>query len=170
MNSAGKIVSLDAISALSTDLKKQGKKIVTTNGAFDLLHIGHTRSLEQSKSWGDVLIVGINSDASVKQYKSLERPIIPEAERAEMVAALACVDYVVIFGDERPMRFLEAVQPHIHTKGGDYDMEELHETKLIRSFGGEIRRTNSVKSTTGIIERILAIYGRMPAEGKEGIR
>ncbi len=158
-------MSLDQLPALVAELKSSGKKIVTTNGAFDLLHIGHTRALQKSKSLGDILIVGVNSDASVKQYKSPRRPIIPERERAEMLAALSCVDYVVLFEEDTPLRFLEAAKPDIHTKGGDYDPEQLKETELIRRQGGVIFKTESIGgSSTGIIERILGIYGSIPPE------
>lgn len=158
MNTIQKIVTLQELEVIVTGLKKEGKKIVTTNGAFDLFHVGHKKVLEESKSFGDVLIVGVNSDASVKQYKSNKRPIIPEDERAEIVAALACVDYVLIFEDLRPIKFLEIVKPDIHTKGGEYDVEKLHETEIIRQNGGVIIKTKSVKlTTTEIIEKIKKI-------------
>lgn len=155
MNTVQKIVTLQELEAIVERIKEKGKKIVTTNGAFDLFHAGHKKALEESKSFGDVLIVGVNSDASVKQYKSDKRPIIPERERAEIVAALACVDYVTIFEDLRPIKFLETVKPKIHTKGGEYDLEKLHETKLVRQNGGVIIKTKDVKpTTTEIIEKI----------------
>lgn len=160
MNSP-KIVSLDALPALVSDLKKAGKKIVTTNGAFDLLHIGHVRGLEESKRQGDVLIVGVNSDASIKKNKSPLRPIISEIQRAEMLAALSCVDYVVIFQEERPLNLLDVVRPHTHTKGGEYDPEKLHETEFLRKQGTHIvSNGDKIESTTNIIERILSRYGK----------
>ena len=158
------IISISELDALVTSLRRGGKTIVTTNGAFDMLHIGHLRALKKSKTFGDVLIVGVNSDLSVKDYKSPDRPIIPEDERAELVAALACVDYVVIFNERDPLRFLGIVKPDVHTKGGDYDPEKLLETVLIRENGGRIEKTDTIKSTTGIIGRILEIYGKVLAE------
>jgi rfaE bifunctional protein nucleotidyltransferase chain/domain len=158
MSTAQKIVTLQELEVIVAGLRKEDKKIVTTNGAFDLFHVGHKKMLEESKSLGDVLIVGINSDASVKQLKSDSRPIIPETQRAEIVAALACVDYVTIFNDLRPYKFLGIVKPNIHTKGGEYDLEKLHETKLVRQNGGVIIETKSVKPpTTEIIEKIKKI-------------
>jgi len=159
MSTVQKIVALQDLETIVSRLKKEGKKIVTTNGAFDLFHVGHKKVLEESKSLGDILVVGVNSDNSVKQYKSELRPIIPENERAEIVSALSCVDYVTIFEDLRPLKFLEIIKPDIHTKGGEYDLEKLHETEIVRQNGGVIINTKSVKpSTTEIIERILKIY------------
>ena len=156
MNTIQKVVSSQELKTVVAELKKQGKKIITTNGAFDLLHVGHKKALEKSKSLGNVLIVGVNSDASVKQYKSDLRPIIPEAERAEMVAALACVDYVTIFDEPNPKKFLDLVKPDIHTKGGEYDVEKLLESDVVRRNGGVIILTESIDiTTTGIIEKIL---------------
>lgn len=168
MNSNGKIIQLADLANLSERLKREGKRIVTTNGVFDLLHVAHVRMLEQSKALGDVLIVGVNSDASVKRYKSPKRPVISEGERAEMLATLACVDYVAVFDEERPLRFLELVKPDMHTKGtgSGYDIEELHETKLVRELGGELIEVESLESvsTTGIIERIVEMYGSVPTD------
>ncbi len=169
MKTIEKIVTLERLKVIVAHLKKQGKKIVTTNGAFDVLHIGHKRMLEESKTLGDVLIVGINSDSSIKQYKSTKRPIVPEAERAEMLSAFACVDYITIFVDPHPLVFLELVKPAIHTKGGEYDMEKLHETGLIRRNGGEIVKMNNIKfkSTTNIIEKVLKVYGAKSSNDSE---
>ena len=160
MDTKQKVVTLKELTKIVADLKKQGKKIVTTNGAFDILHIDHKTLLEESKLLGNILIVGVNSDASVRQYKSDLRPILPQRERAELVAALFCVDYVVIFDDPAPINFLELVRPDIHTKGGDYSAEELLETATVRKNGGEvvIVRHPVRQTTTGIIDRILKIY------------
>jgi len=167
MNTKQKILSLTQLKEVVTDLKKLGKKIVTTNGAFDMLHIGHKRVLEESKLLGDILIVGINSDTSVKRYKSDLRPIIPEIERAELVAALACVDYITIFNESDPINFLELVKPAIHTKGGDYNPEKLLETPVIQKNGGKIVIIpGKVQSTTDIIDRILKIYGSKNSQKK----
>ncbi|MEM2916069.1 MAG: D-glycero-beta-D-manno-heptose 1-phosphate adenylyltransferase [Candidatus Woesearchaeota archaeon] len=156
----GKIVSREELAKIVLELKKQGKKIVTTNGAFDILHIGHIRSLQQAKSFGDVLIVGVNSDSSIKQYKSDKRPINPENDRAEMLAALECVDYVTIFTETTPCELLELIKPDIHVKSG-YKPEEMPETEVVRKNKGEIRIVPLVagKSTTNIIRKICDVYG-----------
>ena len=168
MNTKHKIVDLDHLAGIVVDLKKQNKKIVTTNGAFDILHVGHKRALEESKSLGDILIVGVNSDVSVRQYKSDVRPIISEDDRAEMVAGFECVDYVVIFNQPDPINFLNQIKPHVHTKAGDYKAEELIEYPTLIKNGGEIMTTPLVegKSTTGIIERILESYTSKYSEKK----
>ena len=160
MNTKQKIVTLGQLKNVVADLKKRGKKIVTKNGAFDLLHVGHVRMLEASKALGDILIVGVNSDSSIKQYKSDTRPIISENDRAEMVAALTCVDLVTIYNEPDPRNFLEAVKPDIHTGPGDYTAETMLETATVEKNGGIvviIPRT-SHESTTSIIERIVKVY------------
>jgi D-glycero-beta-D-manno-heptose 1-phosphate adenylyltransferase len=161
MNIKQKVLSLTELGEVVKDLKKQGKKIVTKNGAFDLLHVGHVRMLEASKVLGDILIVGVNSDASIKQYKSDMRPIISENDRAEMVAALACVDFVTIFNEPDPRDFLEMIKPDIHTGPGDFKVEAMLETPTVEKNGGKvviIPRTQH-ETTTSIIERISKSYG-----------
>jgi glycerol-3-phosphate cytidylyltransferase len=156
MKRGSKIVALKNLAKIVSRLKKQGKKIITTNGAFDILHVGHTRALAASKELGDVLIVGISSDSSVKKYKSKNRPIISEKDRAEMVAALESTDYVTIFSETDPKKFLSIVKPDVHTKSGDYTVEQLLETPLVRKNGGTVVIIPYLKgkSTTSIIERI----------------
>lgn len=151
-----KILSLDELAQKVTELKRQGKKIVTTNGAFDILHVGHKRALEASRALGDILIVGVNSDSSVKSYKSPLRPIITEADRAELIAGLASVDYVTIFEEPDPRHFLEIIKPDIHTKSGDYKAEELLETETVVRNGGRVAIIpyEAGKSTTEIIQAI----------------
>ena len=160
----GQIVSREELAKIVPALKKQGKKIVTTNGAFDIVHIGHVRSLQQAKSFGDILIVGVNSDSSIKKYKSEKRPIIPEQERAEMVAALSCVDYVTIFGETDPCALLEVIKPDVHVKSGDYDPEKMPETPVVRKYGGEVKITKFIsgRSTTDLIKKISEAYGNKP--------
>lgn len=119
--------------------RKQGKKIVTTNGVFDLLHIGHVRYLQAARALGDLLVVGINSDACTRRLKGENRPFVPEKERAEMLLALRCVDYVVLFEEDTPEHLLSVLRPHIHTKGGDYDVEAMPETAIVRAHGGEVK-------------------------------
>jgi D-beta-D-heptose 7-phosphate kinase / D-beta-D-heptose 1-phosphate adenosyltransferase len=146
------IKTLDEITALSTELKTRGKKIVFTNGCFDILHAGHVRYLETAKSYGDVLILGLNSDRSVSALKGENRPINLELDRAYILAALEAVDYVVVFDEDTPYELMKAVQPHILAKGGDYEGKEVvgqdiaDELKLVQFVDG--------KSTTKTIEKI----------------
>jgi rfaE bifunctional protein nucleotidyltransferase chain/domain len=165
----GRVVSQQELATIVAELKKHGKKIVTTNGAFDILHIGHVSALQQAKSFGDILIVGVNSDSSVKQYKSDKRPIVPEQDRAEMLAALACVDFVTIFSETDPRNFLELIKPHVHVKSGDYSPDRrpgeqgfMPEAETVRKLGGEIKIAPLVtgKSTTNIIKKICDAYGQ----------
>ncbi len=168
MNTRQKVLSLIELGKVVADLKKQGKKIVTKNGAFDLLHVGHVRMLEASKALGDILVVGVNSDASIKQYKSDTRPIILENDRAEMVAALACVDFVTIYNEPDPRNFLEIVKPDIHTGPGNFKAETMLETPVVKKNGGTvviIPRTPH-ESTTNIIERIAKYYASKYSQKK----
>ncbi|OHB17100.1 MAG: hypothetical protein A2544_01045 [Candidatus Zambryskibacteria bacterium RIFOXYD2_FULL_43_10] len=161
MNTKQKILSPTELGEVVANLKKQGKKIVTKNGAFDLLHVGHVHMLEASKALGDILVVGVNSDSSIKQYKSDTRPIISENDRAEMVAALACVDFVTIYNEPDPRNFLKMIKPDIHTGPGDFKVESMLETPTVEKGGGKvviIPRTPH-ESTTNIIKRISKSYG-----------
>jgi len=146
------IKTFEEISLLSEELKKRSKKIVFTNGCFDILHVGHVKYLEEAKSYGDVLIVGLNSDASVKWLKGPSRPVNPQEDRAYILAALEAVDYVVIFEDDTPYDLIKAVQPHILVKGGDYEGK----TVVGQDIADELRLVQFVdgKSTTKIIEKI----------------
>lgn len=134
----GLLINRDELSKLSAELKEAGKKIVSTNGCFDLLHVGHSRILSESKRLGDVLIVGLNSDESVKRLKGPERPINNQEDRAELLCALASVDYVSIFPEDTPVEFLRALKPDIHVKGADYKPEQLAETPVVESYGGRV--------------------------------
>jgi len=154
-----KIKTLKELKQIVDKLKKQGKKIVFTNGCFDLLHVGHIRYLQKAKKLGDILIVAINSDDSVKKIKGKSRPIIPAEERSEVIAALECVDYVVIFHETLPNRVIETLKPDIHVKGGDYSVNELPEAKIVKSYGGKVIILGKVEghSTSEIIRRIKAL-------------
>lgn len=154
-----KIRNLKEVKKILNKLRNQGKKIVTTNGTFDILHVGHIRYLEKAKSLGDVLIVGINSDKSVKSYKDKRRPILPVAERMELLAALRCVDYVFQFSEKDPRKWLEKLKPNIHVKGGDYK-HPLLEEDIVRKNGGKVKIIpfTKAKSTTAIIEKIQSLY------------
>ncbi len=137
-------------------LKSEGKTIVATNGCFDVLHIGHSRYLAESKKLGDILVVGLNSDASVRRLKGAERPINSEFDRAELLLALEAVDYVVIFEEDTAIEFLKAVQPQIYTKGGQYSPDQLPETATANELGIKIVFIEMVeaKSTTATLEKI----------------
>lgn len=149
-----------------TDLVEQitahqqaGERIVFTNGCFDLLHIGHTRYLEEAKGLGDRLVVGINSDDSVRQLaKGTDRPIVPADQRAEVVAALSCVDYVTIFDEPDPLALIQALRPNILVKGGDWSTDRIVGKEFVEAQGGSVRNIPLVPdiSTTAIIQRILA--------------
>lgn len=129
---------------------------VFTNGCFDLLHAGHVASLEAARSLGDGLVVGLNSDRSVRALKGPARPVIPEGDRAIVLAALECVDAVVVFDEATPEALLDILRPQIHAKGGDYRAEELPEYQLVLSWGGEVRILPLLegRSTTSILSRI----------------
>jgi len=137
-------------------LKKIGKKIVFTNGCFDILHIGHARYLYAARKLGDYLIVALNSDKSVKSIKGPKRPIINEEERAEMLAALGCVDMVVMFDEDTPYEILKELVPDILVKGGDWKEEDIIGADIVKNAGGEVKRITFVEgsSTTEIINRI----------------
>ena len=143
------------------NIKKQGNVVVTTNGCFDVLHLGHLRYLQAAKKLGDLLVVAVNSDESVRQLKGQNRPLVPEDERAEMLAGLECVDYVVVFPELTPIELLSELKPNIHVKGGDYKLEQLVEREIVEKNGGKVVVGINVpgKSTTNLIEVICDQYG-----------
>lgn len=156
----GQLVDRKNIQNLITELRKQNKTIVTTNGCFDILHVGHVRYLQKTKTYADVMIVCLNSDSSVKQIKGPDRPINNENDRAEILCALECVDYVVMFDETSPENLLCEIKPDVHTKGADYTIETLPEAKSIIANGGRIEFISFVegKSTTKVIEKISATH------------
>jgi D-beta-D-heptose 7-phosphate kinase/D-beta-D-heptose 1-phosphate adenosyltransferase len=137
-------------------LKKEGKRIVFTNGCFDLIHVGHTRYLQEARKLGDVLIVGVNSDRSVRRIKGKKRPVIPEEERAEVLSALQCVDFVVIFGEPDPLNIISLLKPDVLVKGGDWSEDAIIGREVVESSGGKVVRIPEIKgaSTSSIISRI----------------
>ncbi len=159
----GRVVSPEEAQRIREELRAAGKTVVLTNGHFDLLHVGHVRCLQQAKELGDVLFVGVNSDASTRLLKGDKRPIVPEDERARLVAALECVDYVVIFEERTARRLVELLKPDIYAKGGDYGPagKELPEAEAVAAYGGEVRILPYLpgRSTTDIIRTILERYG-----------
>ncbi len=152
----GKVIDRKNLEEVILEEKNKNKKIVSTNGCFDILHVGHVRYLQESKKQGDVLVIYLNSDSSVKRLKGDSRPLNCESDRAEVLAALACVDYVVIFKEDTPCNLIEITKPDVHTKGGDYNPDNLPETKVIRQNGGELVFINFTegKSTTATIEKM----------------
>lgn len=153
-----KIIEEKELGKLSETLRAAQKKLVVTNGCFDLLHVGHVRYLQAARKLGDALMVGINGDASVRALKKEGRPINGEADRAEVLAALACVDYVTIFSDVRATNFLKLVHPAVYVKGGDYKTDTLNqeERAALEEMGTEIRILpfESGYSTSSLIERL----------------
>lgn len=139
----------------------EGERLVFTNGCFDLLHVGHVHYLQQARRLGDRLIVGLNDDASVRALKGPQRPLIPAAERAQLVAALACVDYVVLFGEATPLALIKLVRPDIVVKGGDYTPETVVGRAEVEAYGGSVHIIPAVEgmSTTAIINSIRERYG-----------
>ncbi|HEY4000453.1 MAG TPA: D-glycero-beta-D-manno-heptose 1-phosphate adenylyltransferase [Candidatus Xenobia bacterium] len=148
-----KVQSTDHVAHEAQGWRSQGKSVVFTNGCFDLLHVGHVQTLETARSFGDVLIVGVNSDASVKRLKGERRPLVPEQDRARVIAALACVDRVVIFDESTPVETIDSIRPDIHVKGGDYTGQVLPEEATVKKHGGEVRFITLVenRSTTRLV-------------------
>jgi len=159
MTAASKIKRRSALKSILRGLRAQEKSVVFTNGCFDLLHIGHIRYLEEARSLGDCLVVGVNTDDSVKTLKGDKRPIVSEFERAEMVAALACVDYVTFFSEPTAAQIVDQLRPDIHVKGGDWTLDQLPEAPVVQAYGGKVVLLPLIEgySTTRIVKRILHI-------------
>ncbi len=159
-DSDAKIKNRDVLTAIIDEERKKGKRVVFTNGCFDLLHVGHVKYLQKARSLGDLLVLGLNSDASVRRLKGEKRPLISEEERAHLLAALDCIDYVTIFDEDTPLRLIESVKPAVLVKGGDYTPEGVVGKDLVESYGGRVELVEFVdgRSTTNIIEQILAKY------------
>ena len=149
------LIPSERIEEYAAILRAAGMRVVFTNGCFDILHAGHVRYLAAARALGDVLILGLNSDASVRRLKGETRPVNSEADRAEVVGALASVDYVVIFGEDTAEELIAKVQPAVYAKGGDYTLETLPEARIVEAYGGEVVLVPLVagKSTTNIIEK-----------------
>lgn len=151
----GQVRNFDNIESSLASLRAQGKKIVFTNGCFDLLHVGHVRYLQEARSLGDALVVGVNSDDSVKRLKGPTRPVQNESDRAEILAALAAVDFTVIFTEDTPEKLIQTVRPDILVKGGDWKIDQIVGAPFVMSYGGQVMSLQFVdgKSTTKIIEK-----------------
>lgn len=150
------LINREEIKDLINKIHSQGKTVVTTNGCFDILHVGHVRYLEKTKSFADYLIVLLNSDKSVRSIKGPSRPINKEADRAEILSALRCVDYVVLFDEDSPRNLLDEIKPDVYTKGADYTMETLPEADIMRKNNTRVEFIEFVegKSTTKTIEKM----------------
>ena len=158
----GSVLSRAELAAESVRLKAAGKTLVFTNGVFDLLHVGHLRYLKSARGLGDALAVGLNADACVRRLKGDKRPILPEAERAELLAALSCVDYVCLFAEDDPRELIRAVVPGVLVKGGDWPVDRILGRDTVEAAGGRVLSLPFVegRSTTGIVQDIAAKFSK----------
>lgn len=156
-----KILERTVLKSKLDSLRKKGKKIAFTNGCFDILHVGHVRYLQEAKKTADVLVLALNSDSSVRAIKGEKRPLLPEAERAEILAALECIDFVTIFPELTPLELICYLKPDILIKGGDWPEDKVVGRNEIRQWGGHVTIIPEVagKSTTHIVEKIISVYG-----------
>jgi len=158
----GQTVTLTRLLSIRSKLKERGRTVVFTNGCFDLIHKGHLDYLRRSKSFGEVLIVAVNSDRSVRKIKGKGRPILPQKDRAEIIAALEPVDYVFIFNEETPLRVINVLKPDILVKGADYKLSEIVGAWEVKSWGGQVKRVKLTegRGTREIIQTILRDFSR----------
>jgi D-beta-D-heptose 7-phosphate kinase/D-beta-D-heptose 1-phosphate adenosyltransferase len=145
--------------------QRRGERVVFSNGCFDLLHVGHVRSLEEARSHGDRLVVAINTDRSVRRLKGPGRPVVGERQRAEVLAGLACVDWVVLFGEETPLRVIRALRPDVLAKGGDWKRDQIVGREDVEGWGGRVVRLRQVPGV-----RTSAVVERMAKRGERGNR
>ena len=152
------LVDRNKVATFCDEIRRLGKKIVFTNGCFDIIHAGHVRYLTAAKNFGDVLIVGLNSDESVRRLKGDSRPINTQDDRAEVLLGLKAVDHVIFFGEATAENLIAEVKPNVYVKGGDYTLETLPESKIVQGYGGRVEFVNLVagRSTTNVVEKILA--------------
>jgi D-beta-D-heptose 7-phosphate kinase/D-beta-D-heptose 1-phosphate adenosyltransferase len=150
-----KVLSRAAARSAVRTAQRRGERVVFTNGCFDLLHVGHVRSLEQARGLGDRLLVAVNRDASVRRLKGASRPIVPERQRAETIAALACVDWVVLFGQTTPLALIRSLRPDVLAKGGDWRIGEIVGASDVESWGGRVERLRVIPGirSSDIIDR-----------------
>jgi len=155
-----KVKTQDELIPILDTLRKKGKKVVFTNGCFDILHVGHVRYLKEAKGYGDILIVAVNSDLSVKSIKGDKRPIVSQSERAEVLAGLEMVDYVTMFDEDTPYNVIKKLQPDVLIKGGDWTIDKIVGRDIVEARGGRVIAIPFIEgaSTTGIVERILEKY------------
>jgi len=156
----GKIFKIDEFVKIREEAKRKGKKVIFTNGCFDILHRGHIEIFEKAKSLGDILVIAVNSDSSVRKLKGEERPIVSEDDRAYIIASLECVDAVCLFDEETPAEIIDKIKPDILVKGGDYKVDEIVGRESVWDAGGEVITIPLLegRSTSGIIEKIVKIH------------
>ena len=156
-----KILAIEDVAQKANTLRRAGKRLVFTNGCFDILHAGHIRYLAAARSKGDVLVVGLNSDESVKIIKDEHRPIMNQEQRAEILAGLWCVDYIIIFNAPDPLKLIKVIMPDVLVKGADWKEQDIIGADVVKAGGGEVVRISVVPdiSTSRIIERIIKKYG-----------
>ncbi len=156
-----KILPSAQLAEILKHAKSKGKTVITTNGCFDVLHLGHLRYLQAAREVGDLLVVCVNSDSSVRSLKGANRPLVPESERTELLAGLECVDYVTVFSDVDAKIVLSQLKPDIHIKGGDYKIDEVIEREVVEANGGKVLVGLNLpgKSTTNLIKTIREKYG-----------
>lgn len=157
----GGVASLEAVLATVAQARSKGASVVLTNGAFDMLHVGHVRYLQGAAQQGDIVVTAVNSDSSVRHSKGPSRPVIPEQERAELVAALGVVDWVVLFDEPTVTGVIERLRPEVHAKGTDYSPESVPERSVVESYGGRVAIVGDPKdhSTTDLVERLKEVQG-----------
>lgn len=158
-----KILDRGALQEKLENLRKTGKKIAFTNGCFDILHVGHVRYLREAKKNGDVLVLALNSDSSVRSIKGEKRPLVPETERAEVLAALEFIDFITIFDELTPLELIKYLKPDVLIKGGDWPEEKVVGRDEVKQWGGKVVIIPEVmgKSTTNVVEKIINIYGHV---------
>lgn len=166
-----KIKKIGPMKSIIARLKAQGKKVVFTNGCFDILHIGHIRYLKTARKQGDFLVIGLNTDRSVRQIKGEKRPIIPEKDRAEVLAALEFVDYIVFFDEPDPFLLIQSLKPNVLVKGADWPASKIIGREIVEKTGGRVVRVPLVRgaSSTGVIEKIIKVYCPKAAS-RRGVR
>jgi len=157
-----KIIQLCSLIRKVRALKQKGKRIVFTNGCFDILHFGHVKYLQDAKAKGDYLIVAVNSDSSIKKIKAKNRPVIGQGDRLKTIAALASVDFVVLFNEDNPLKLIKALKPDLLIKGADWGKERIMGADFVESYGGKVATVNLVKgrSTSALIKKIAKDFSR----------
>ena len=157
VNLRKKIITLSALARRVNGLKQKGKRIIFTNGCFDILHYGHIKYLQDAKSKGDYLVVAVNSDSSVKKIKAKNRPVISQADRLKTIAALESVDFVVLFNEDNPLKVIKAIKPDVLIKGADWSRKNIVGADFVSSYGGKVLTVNLVKgrSTSLLIKKIV---------------
>jgi rfaE bifunctional protein nucleotidyltransferase chain/domain len=163
----GSVVAIDKLVRRRRALKRAGKTVVFTNGTFDILHRGHVEYLQAARAMGDFLIVGLNTDASIRRIKGKNRPINPNRDRAAVLAALGCVDFVCFFGENTPQRLIASLVPDVLVKGADWKAEDIVGKDIVEARGGTVRRIRLTagRSTTNVIQRVLLRYGSSRGAG-----